>query len=124
MPSWPFPVLAATFSTPSAQERYHKVLAVRATITAWGCDDVILPVFLDPITKGCIDPVDYTTVKSSLLAEFGNNLDSTDTRHQSIYANNMNQRWGFILSYDWYEDYPRSGPFFCCLRRGRIIAPT
>lgn len=68
-------------------------------------DDIALPVFMDPGTKGCIVPADYSTAKSSLIAQFGGSLDTTNTNYQTIYASFMNQPWGFMLSYDQYKDY-------------------
>jgi hypothetical protein len=65
--------------------------------------DVALPVFMDPLSKGCIMPAEYSAGKSALLAAFGGSIDTTDVRYQAIFTNFMNQRWGFTLSYYQYQ---------------------
>jgi hypothetical protein len=60
-------------------------------------DDITLPVFLDPATKGCIIPGEYNTAKTDLLAQFGGSLDTANANYQTIYQNYLNQRWGFTM---------------------------
>jgi RHS repeat-associated protein len=67
--------------------------------------DVALPVFMDPLSKGCIMPFEYKTAKSALQTAFNHHLTADSANYQAIYANFMNQRWGFTLSYDQYQAY-------------------
>ncbi|MDB5149793.1 MAG: hypothetical protein JWQ57_3813, partial [Mucilaginibacter sp.] len=64
--------------------------------------DVPLPVFLDPSAAGCILKGDYLAAKTALQAAFNNALSTSHANYQTIYANYMNQRWGFTFSYSDY----------------------
>jgi len=73
--------------------------------------NVVEPVFLDPETNGCIVPAEYANAKAYLYSNFAGTLPvggpamDTSAKYQFIYANYMNQRYGFALSYDDYHTY-------------------
>ncbi|WP_439697096.1 RHS repeat-associated core domain-containing protein [Mucilaginibacter sp. AW1-7] len=67
--------------------------------------DMILPVFMQPGTSGCVMATDYTAAKADLQTGFPGGLATTDPNYQLIFTNFMNQRWGFVLTYDQYMDY-------------------
>jgi RHS repeat-associated protein len=67
--------------------------------------DITLPVFMQPGTSGCVLAADFTAAKADLQTKFSGGLATTDPNYQLIFTNFMNQRWGFVLSYDQYTDY-------------------
>lgn len=68
--------------------------------------DVPLPVFMNPGAKGFITQAELNTAKASLQTAFaGGSLDMAHANYPAIYANFMNHRWGFTLSYDQYREY-------------------
>ena len=68
-------------------------------------NDITLPVFLDPGAQGCIMPSDYATAKAVLNAQFATPITAADSNYEAIYANFMNQRYGFVLGYADYYNY-------------------
>lgn len=67
--------------------------------------DLSLPVFLDPKAKGCILPAEYATAKTDLNNQFDGTLATDDPNYETIFANFMNQRWGFVLGFAQYAAY-------------------
>lgn len=76
--------------------------------------DVTLPVFLDPGATGCITPSAYAAAKDTLNARFGRTLLPTDANYTTIFANFMNQYFGFSLAYDQYAAYESSHSGLLC----------
>ncbi len=68
-------------------------------------EDLTLPVFIDPGATGCVLPSAFATAQTDLTAAFGGTLNTADTLYRTIYANYMNQKWGFSLSYEDYQNY-------------------
>jgi len=68
-------------------------------------EDLQLPVFIDPGATGCILPAAFATAQSDLSTAFGGSLNTADTLYRTIYTNYMNQKWGFSLSYEDYQNY-------------------
>jgi hypothetical protein len=64
-----------------------------------------MPVFLDPGATGCISATDFAAANSQLQAQFSGGLSTSDPNYQTIFTNFMNQKWGFMLSFDQYTDY-------------------
>ncbi|WP_259069334.1 RHS repeat-associated core domain-containing protein [Mucilaginibacter sp. X4EP1] len=67
--------------------------------------DITLPVFLQPGAQGCILPSDYAAAKTAFNAQFATPVTSADSNYEAIYANFMNQRYGFVLGYADYYNY-------------------
>lgn len=68
-------------------------------------EDLTLPVFMEPGSKGCITAADYQAAKQDLDSQFGGNLSSSDSNYETIFSNFMDHRWGFSLTYDNYKNY-------------------
>lgn len=76
--------------------------------------DVTLPVFLDVGAAACISYTAYQNAKTALVVQFGGTLPTTDPNYQTIFANYMNQQWGFSLTYADYAAYDASHPGLLC----------
>ncbi|OCX50795.1 hypothetical protein BEL04_18875 [Mucilaginibacter sp. PPCGB 2223] len=68
-------------------------------------EDLQLPVFIDPGATGCILPSAFNQAQSDLSTAFGGSLSTADTLYRTIFTNYMNQKWGFTLNYEDYQNY-------------------
>jgi len=66
--------------------------------------DIKLPVFMDPNATGCINETAFRAAETTFNTLWSD-LDVTNTNYESIFANYMNQRWGFSLGYSSYETF-------------------
>jgi RHS repeat-associated protein len=76
--------------------------------------DITLPVFLDPGAKGCSTRSEFNTAKTTLSAAFGGTLSTSDPNYPVIFANYMNQQWGFSLTYYDYTAFDSSSAISLC----------
>jgi RHS repeat-associated protein len=69
-------------------------------------EDIILPVFLDPGSKGCITHTEYTDALQSLKQRFSQSFTPANfSNYEQILTNYMNYSFGFSLSYSKYEAF-------------------
>jgi RHS repeat-associated protein len=66
--------------------------------------DVKMPVFLDPITSGCINVATFNAAQQDFKTAMDNPKEET-SNYETFYVNYMNQRLGFSLGYASYKDF-------------------
>ncbi|WP_199118231.1 RHS repeat-associated core domain-containing protein [Pedobacter sp. ASV28] len=67
--------------------------------------DIKLPIFLEPGTKGYISKSEYNAARSELDLIFNGQLIDSWYNYESIVANFLNHKFGFGLSYDQYKEF-------------------
>ena len=66
---------------------------------------VKLPVFMEKGAKGCISATEYKQAADAFAAIMGSNLDTDHPNYEVMFANYLNGRFGFTLSYAEYKEY-------------------
>ncbi|UPK72618.1 LamG-like jellyroll fold domain-containing protein [Chitinophaga filiformis] len=66
---------------------------------------VKLPVFMEKGAKGCITASEYTDAVVAFVAVMGDSLIVDHPNYERMFANSLNSRFGFTLSYAEYKEY-------------------
>ncbi|SHN29634.1 RHS repeat-associated core domain-containing protein [Chitinophaga sp. CF418] len=66
---------------------------------------VKLPVFMEKGAKGCISASEYTDAVMAFVAIMGDSLIVDHPNYEVMFANYLNGRFGFTLSYAEYKEY-------------------
>lgn len=67
--------------------------------------DIKLPVFLDPESKGCIQPTDYHAAKAAFNTALGGTPQTDHANYGRMLATYLNHAWGFTMGYEEYAAY-------------------
>ncbi|WP_443938770.1 RHS repeat domain-containing protein [Pedobacter sp. MW01-1-1] len=65
--------------------------------------DLVLPVFLQPDSKGCLTKAEFDADKIILNNELGGTLTAAGENYESIITNFFNNKYGFSVGYDQYK---------------------